>query len=858
MRARILTLLVITLWAVTAPARTVVRGSALNTDGTAARGVIVRLYEGERLKAFATSGTDGGFAISVDTVALPALLRFISMKHETLEYPLEDPSRRVEVRLNPKAYELKEVVVKAPERRVKGDTIVYDVGALTKAGDRNIEDVIKKIPGIQVDERGGISYDGEPINHFYIEGLDLMGGNYAVASRNISPADISSVSVYQRHQPKRVLQGKVESKRAALNLKLRKGRMLKPLGYVSAGAGGGEDMLWNGKLYGMFVAPSSQTIVSASGNNSGETSGGLPTRRSPYDPFGNTPFGAPSVNKDRYIANRTAYATVNHLARLRPDLTLKVNADYGNSRECFEGLTSTDYLSPDSRDLSYSESADNRIRRNTVNAAVKVENNGSRLYFSDEAAFRGAFGRNRYLVVSDADRTQRQRSDAYYFSNTLRTIIRSGERMYEVESDTWFDNRPLLTMRATDRATGETTVRQDVSASTFHNRERTAFSRELGERSTLGAALEFEADRDAFRSYGLALPDAESRNDLSGHRIVSTVSPWYKLRWRGMTWTTTVPVRLYNLKYGDILDGGVYRHDRVYVDLRSALTYKCRQASFWEVSAGHTNRIGDMTDFIDNPVYTTFRNSRTMGTGSLRRGRDDKVQADYSYKNFTDGFYLNAMASYSRTESNMLSVYNAGASGTSTSFKDIRSKGTTTNLLLNMTKQMRRWHTTFNVSANMLMSDRESMRSGVRMDVRSTAWIFTGKIDTYQFGDILTASARGSYSLQRQTFGDAIPSNSFNDLSLNLHLGVYPVRKLEIYGSASYSKVKIGEDNYKENVFVDVGVRWSSRRVELELAARNLTDMRRYEYTYYHTLDVTRNSYSLRPREFLLTLKYSF
>lgn len=430
--------------------------------------------------------------------------------------------------------------------------------------------------------------------------------------------------------------------------------------------------------------------------------------------------------------------------------------------------------------------------------------------------------------------------------------------MYEVESDTWFDNRPLLTMRATDRATGETTVRQDVAASTFHNRERTAFSREVGKRSTLGAALEFEADRDAFRSYGLALPDAESRNDLSGHRIVSTVSPWYKLRWRGMTWTTTVPVRLYNLKYGDILDGGVYRHDRVYVDLRSALTYKCRQASFWEVSAGHTNRIGDMTDFIDNSVYTTFRNSRTMGTGSLRRGRDDKVQADYSYKNFTDGFYLNAMASYSKTESNMLSVYNAGASGTSTSFKDIRSKGTTTNLLLNMTKQMRRWHTTFNVSANMLMSDRESMRSGVRMDVRSTAWIFTGKIDTYQFGDILTASARGSYSLQCQTFGDAIPSNSFNDLSLNLHLGVYPVRKLEIYGSASYSKVKIGEDNYKENVFVDVGVRWSSRRVELELAARNLTDMRRYEYTYYHTLDVTRNSYSLRPREFLLTLKYGF
>ncbi len=37
---------------------------------------------------------------------------------------------------------------------------------------------------------------------------------------------------------------------------------------------------------------------------------------------------------------------------------------------------------------------------------------------------------------------------------TLRTIIRSGDRMYEVESDTWFDNRPLLTIRATDRGKG--------------------------------------------------------------------------------------------------------------------------------------------------------------------------------------------------------------------------------------------------------------------------------------------------------------------------------------------------------------------------------------------------------------------
>ena len=90
-------------------------------------------------------------------------------------------------------------------------------------GDRSIEDVIKKLPGIEVSETGVISYDGEPINNFYIEGLNLMGGNYAVASQNIKPQDVAAVSVYERHQPKKALKNVVESKSAALNLKLKKG-----------------------------------------------------------------------------------------------------------------------------------------------------------------------------------------------------------------------------------------------------------------------------------------------------------------------------------------------------------------------------------------------------------------------------------------------------------------------------------------------------------------------------------------------------------------------------------------------------------------------------------------------------------
>ena len=182
-------------------------------------------------------------------------MRFISQKHETLSYPLDSIPEYVKIYLTRKDFVLQEVVVKAPERRIKGDTIIYDVAALTKAGDRTIEDIIRKIPGIQIDDSGGISYDGLSINHFYIEDMDLMGKNYTVASRSINPDDISTVSVYERHQDKRVLQGKQEAEKAVAQPQIEKGEDAEAVG-LSQGwcLSVGSSALWDGDLYGMLIS----------------------------------------------------------------------------------------------------------------------------------------------------------------------------------------------------------------------------------------------------------------------------------------------------------------------------------------------------------------------------------------------------------------------------------------------------------------------------------------------------------------------------------------------------------------------------------------------------------------------------
>ena len=148
-----------------------------------------------------------------------------------------EEGKEMEVFLPPQDIEIKEVVVKAPRVRLQGDTIKYDVQLYSKEGDRAIGDVLKRLPGIKTSEDGKISYNGVPINRFYIENSNLLGTQYGIATNNIPQKDVASVEVMQNHQPIKVLEGLVFSDQAAINLRLKSGARMKWIGTLKAAGG---------------------------------------------------------------------------------------------------------------------------------------------------------------------------------------------------------------------------------------------------------------------------------------------------------------------------------------------------------------------------------------------------------------------------------------------------------------------------------------------------------------------------------------------------------------------------------------------------------------------------------------------
>ena len=849
-------------------AKQTLTGKVTDPDGQPIQGIIVRLYCNGKIKAFANSDKTGEYRLTADTLIYPAKLTFSSRSFRQEETELSpDAMQKMKSEIptmvmTPESYTLQEVTVKVPRTRVKGDTIVYDVAAHTSPGDRSIEDVIRKLPGVSVSDDGQISYDGEPINNFYIEGLNLMGNGYAVASQNIRPSDVSSISVYERHQPKRALQGVQDSKRAALNLKLKKSSMLKPVGYIEGGAGDGDEVLWLGNLYTMFISPVNQTIVNAKGNNAGTVlkpfrniagkAGGL---------FSDEAFGRPSLKADRYLDNTSLFVTANTLFKLKEDLTFTVNSSYANERGEFGESSQTTYLSADTQDQIYQEIVDNSLRRHDVEVAAKIENNAPKLYLNDRISFSGQFRDNGYGIVTSEDVRQDLDGKTFSFKNEFSSIIRTGSNVVNVKSETSFVRSPYFRMRSVAPDGNVAARSQSVCSQSFQNVETAEWTKQLSRRQSIGIEAGFSINADRFISAGsreTTQGETLSENRLRGHEIAGTVTPSYTIRYSKMTATLKVPLTYASRRYSDILTGERYPFDDFLADVNLSLFFKFSQTDRIQAAIGRKHELGDIYSLAVNPLYTTFRNSTVLGNGTLLRSLNNSANLAYTHMDPLNAFYVRGMVMFSNRKSNSLPVSDVGQSGTSTGALRQDATANTLNLLLNTTKTIRSWNTTFGLTFSGMGMERETSRAATVIKARSTTGSIAGDIETEQFNSVLRSDLNATYMFSVQTFSGDIPTNHFGDFSLRWKVSVFPVKRLEMYGSLGYRNARLAEDTYKESTFVDAGARYAFGKFSLELTARNLTDTRRYDYTVYHSLDICRYEFSLRPAEALLTLKYNF
>lgn len=180
---------------------------------------------------------NGEYRLLITHVNYRGSSRIISITEESKEANLGN------IAMNDKSHLMDEVVVQAeaPPVTLINDTVQYNAGSFKTAPNANVEQLLKKLPGVKVEKDGTVKAQGETVNRVLVDGKEFFGSDPKIATKNLPADAVDKVQVYDRQSDQAQLTGFDDGNaEKTINLKLKKDKKKGMFGKVSAGAGTGQ------------------------------------------------------------------------------------------------------------------------------------------------------------------------------------------------------------------------------------------------------------------------------------------------------------------------------------------------------------------------------------------------------------------------------------------------------------------------------------------------------------------------------------------------------------------------------------------------------------------------------------------
>lgn len=211
-----------------------------DTDSLLVRGVQTDM-EGEFLMP---KLKDGYYKLIISSVGYKEYMLSVQMVEKDIVLPT--------VELNEDVQMLGEVQVRGTiaEMVVKGDTIEYNASAYKTAENAIAEDLLKKMPGVEIDEDGNVTVNGESIKGVRIDGKKFFGDDVQMATKNLPAGMIDKVQIIDEKSDMAQLVGfEDDETERIINFTLKESRQKGLFGNFT-GAAGADIVSDNGKAFG--------------------------------------------------------------------------------------------------------------------------------------------------------------------------------------------------------------------------------------------------------------------------------------------------------------------------------------------------------------------------------------------------------------------------------------------------------------------------------------------------------------------------------------------------------------------------------------------------------------------------------
>lgn len=849
-------------FAQTVSAKIVISGHVVNDDNVPVDVATTKLVDGNgKILYFQITDENGFFKYVIAETRLEANLIVECLGYDAYKMSVNTDRdlTGVTVRMKTKATELKEVVVTAPSVAVQGDTVSYRLSAFAGKGDVTLKDAMRNLPGIDIADNGKIKYLGKEISNFYIEGMDLLGGRYNVATDNLPVSAVTNVEILNNHQAVK-MDKDIFSDNVAINVKLSAKAKFRPIGSYEVKGGRSDDnwlyqlsgagMVFNSKFQSILNVKYGNVIEFAENANADHNSE-AEAAYSAKQLLGNLGLSTPPLERKRFISPTDCFITLNTLRKTGEDATLRANAGYSYTKNSYDYQSVSEYFSEGgSVVFNQDQESTSTVHRPTLSLEYKL--NSSERYLTN--TFLGNVG------IKDNEVASLLNGNSFHqYENVKDALMRNdfssswhaGPFRWSVASRLEYGSTPQGYIQMTDRDSEEGFL-QSARSHRFLTKETLSSTYQHG-RSRIRMPLSVLYVHNAIKS---RLDNPAADNEVVNRNARIWFAPQYEY---------AHPKRLYVIRasanlswdYNHVANEGTCPVDTSYtrwsVSPNLYVNWALSSASTLRLQTSYSSQLGDVADFLMAPVRTDYLNI-SYKTGILSNYKSFNAILHYDFKRPLEMWFINADMGYDNSRSNTLTNSNVSDSSieaTSISYPHHSEEVTAT---LRLTKVFAAIHTKFSVGGAYrwgrgTVSQDEVLRSQygraysgmVRMVAKP--WQF---IEFDYDGDLTRNYVKYSHV-----------TRSLWSHSHSLKLNLFPWKGAQLKAGADILWKEISEDVSKSMSLLDLGAsyKFSSFRVGVDL--NNLLNTRHYSYTVFSGINRFSYDYALRGREFLISFMFT-
>ena len=802
-------------------------GKVVDETGKVLQGANVIAYGPEgKVLSYAISGEDGTFLLKKTDGMQRLSVSFLGYK--TVNLSAEAFRDAQLIRMEPGGFQLKEVAVTAERIKESGDTLTYSVCGFKQAQDRSIADVIGKMPGLEVKSNGTIEYQGKSINEFYIEGMDLMGSQYALASENLSADKVKEVQVLENHQAVKSLRGVSFSEQAALNIVLKDEAKSTWTGLADLGVGYGNEWLYDCRLMGMQFNKRFQTLMLYKNNDTGKDIGSevidladLGGYRAENGLLNMISLGGPDFDRERYTFNASHLLAGNWLIKTGTDSQLRLQASGLLDREHQLSESRTTYLTIDGMPVVV-EDWDVTGWKRQVKGEVDYTLNGAKTYlrsrtkvYSDWNSSEGRMNLDGIATDLMVRPWKRSVSEDFQLSHTTQ----NGHiwRLFSASGYTWLPGQ-LLTLDGS---------RQVLYLGMLSSQNYASWQHRLGRwRITGKAGLDVQRQQINKHDWSMLFPYAEPavQREIGSHTFDGILRVGYqRSQYDGNTRqrVTFEPMLRWNWK----------------------ISPKSSFMAYYRLSVNPVQGLR----VVDEPVYTSYR-SLYVGTGSPDVQSSHTLYGTYSYRNPVNGLFFRVSPMWTLSKGNLLC-----ASEMNSGLYLQRATGQVYDANLysvngRVSKSFSWSRTVIGLSSSASLGDYSYLSSGEAVDARTAEYAASADYSLRPARWMSMQGYSGVVVSWRSVEG--LAPTCISDWEHWLQLSFLPAKgwmlswRNELYHSS--------EKCFGVNWFCDASLSYKADRWEVSMMGRNLMGASQYERIHISSAVQSYTLTYLRPREVMV------